>query len=88
MKETMNKTQETPIDTDSDVTPQEVVVSPDNSTLLKEEKNIKEENKEENCSESLKSERRNSDGIRVSYFNLSFNTGCLTRNCKVHIGEF
>lgn len=68
MKETMNKTQDVPMDTDSDVTPQEVIISPDNSRIIKsEERDIKVEVKEENSIEGIKSEKINHQNIRVNY---------------------
>lgn len=67
MKETMDK-QETPMDTDLDVTPPEVVVSPDNSIISKsDEKDIKTEVKEEISTEDVKTEKNGEENnIRVS----------------------
>ncbi|GJQ83227.1 hypothetical protein Trydic_g8826 [Trypoxylus dichotomus] len=67
MKETMKKTQETLMDTDCDVPPQEVVISPDSSIVIKcKEQDIKLETKEERRSEGVKSEKTNDENIRKS----------------------
>lgn len=71
MKETMNKTQEIPMDTDSDVTLQEVLVSPDNTPTVKSdvksEVKLKLEVKEDNGSDDVKSEKANDGSIRVRH---------------------